>query len=205
MAVTLKDGTVKYAGMVVEAYWQEVRVMSDVWEQEWRAVAMDYNEDGDIVFVHIPIGVTGFGPIEGSCEIDAAPELLALYKEYLAKCKSRSDNMREAEYEISNIRRSIADLTCLARGKNVKVVKGRKVPLGTEGQVIWIGPDQFHAGKVRIGLKDVGGVTHWTAGDNVKVMLDSNLQAAYDGLQSNLVAAQARYTSLSNMKVTVSL
>jgi hypothetical protein len=44
------------------------------------------------------------------------------------------------------------------------VVKGRKVPPGTQGICFWVGETQY--GK-RVGLKDADGVTHWTAAANV--------------------------------------
>ena len=54
----------------------------------------------------------------------------------------------------------------LRKGTMVKVVRGRKVPIGTEGKVFWVGTTQF--GK-RIGFKDAKDVTHWTAWGNFEV------------------------------------
>lgn len=57
------------------------------------------------------------------------------------------------------------------KGMPVRVVKGRKVPVGTEGWVFWSGVDQYsRTGGYRIGLKDSSGETHWTSADNVEVI-----------------------------------
>lgn len=52
-------------------------------------------------------------------------------------------------------------------GDRVKVVKGRKVPLGTVGKVFWVG-DGKHG--ERVGFKDGDGETHWTSLSNVVLL-----------------------------------
>ena len=66
-------------------------------------------------------------------------------------------------------------------GKRVKVVRGRKVPLGTVGECFWMGAtnykkylDYWGIGVVvRIGIRDDAGAVHWTALDNVEVLPES--------------------------------
>ena len=61
--------------------------------------------------------------------------------------------------------------------KRVKVVKGRKVPHGTEGECFWMGSyDNSKYGDpwgiyttIRIGIKDDNGVVYWTSLDNVEL------------------------------------
>jgi hypothetical protein len=53
------------------------------------------------------------------------------------------------------------------KGDKVKVVRGRKVPIGVEGVVIWSGSDNW--GKARVGIKDAEGKVHFTAESNVEV------------------------------------
>lgn len=63
-------------------------------------------------------------------------------------------------------------------GKTIKVVKGRKVPLGTIGECFWMGSfDNSKYGDpwgiyttVRIGLKTPEGQVYWTALNNVEVV-----------------------------------
>ena len=53
----------------------------------------------------------------------------------------------------------------LVKGCRARVVKGRKVPVGTEGVVIWMGNGNWGP---RVGIKDAAGEAHWTAADNVE-------------------------------------
>ena len=52
--------------------------------------------------------------------------------------------------------------------KTVRVVKGRKIPIGTEGEIVWMGFDSF--GKKRVGLRLLDGKKVYTAATNVKVV-----------------------------------
>ena len=54
-------------------------------------------------------------------------------------------------------------------GTALVVVKGRKVPVGTEGEVSWLGHDNY-AGKPRVGIRDVDGKVHFTALTNCKLI-----------------------------------
>jgi len=53
----------------------------------------------------------------------------------------------------------------IAKGTRVLVVRGRKVPLGTRGNIIWLGANHFGE---RCGLKDDDGNVFWTALSNVE-------------------------------------
>lgn len=53
----------------------------------------------------------------------------------------------------------------MEKGSRVKVVKGRKVPIGTVGTVFWIGDNQWGEGK-RLGIEGDDGETYWTAASN---------------------------------------
>jgi hypothetical protein len=50
-----------------------------------------------------------------------------------------------------------------AKGRRLRVVKGRKVPIGTEGLCIWLGDGAYGT---RVGIKDDAGTVHWTAATN---------------------------------------
>lgn len=52
------------------------------------------------------------------------------------------------------------------KGKTIRVVRGRKVPVGTEGLCFWIGPSQFG---VRVGIES-DGAKYFTAIQNVEVV-----------------------------------
>lgn len=56
----------------------------------------------------------------------------------------------------------------LQKGSWVRVIKGRTVPKGTEGVVVWTGPGEYGP---RIGLKDAQNTVHWTAESNCIVLV----------------------------------
>lgn len=54
----------------------------------------------------------------------------------------------------------------IVKGQTVTVVKGRKVPKGTTGTVIWMGEDDW--GNERVGIKTADGDSVFTAKSNVE-------------------------------------
>ena len=60
--------------------------------------------------------------------------------------------------------------------KKVKVVKGRKVPVGTQGEVFWIGMRNYSrygnwwSWEVRLGFKTETGETFFTSENNVELV-----------------------------------
>lgn len=72
------------------------------------------------------------------------------------------------------------------KGGTVKVVRGRKVPLGTTGKVIWKGESRFGW---RVGIKDATDTVHWTALGNVTAVYDEAQVTA-----TALAAAKVEYT-----------
>ncbi len=51
------------------------------------------------------------------------------------------------------------------KGSRVEVFKGRKVPVGTTGEVFWVGAGTYGT---RVGLKGDDGDTYWLASDNCR-------------------------------------
>lgn len=60
----------------------------------------------------------------------------------------------------------LARANAIEIGSIVKAVKGRKIPKGTVGEVVWKGKDAYNRYATRIGIK-VGGVTLFTNMSNV--------------------------------------
>lgn len=62
----------------------------------------------------------------------------------------------------------------IAKGKMIKVVRGRKVPQGTVGECVWLGAGKSYSyydrGADRVGIKDSSGQVHWTAASNCEVV-----------------------------------
>lgn len=97
-------------------------------------------------------------------KVDATPEVLAAYAEWekkrWAEAQARADAERAARIE--------AEAKAPRKGRSVKVVRGRKVPIGFQGVVIWTGLDNW--GKTRIGIKDRDGKVVFTAASNAEAL-----------------------------------
>lgn len=73
----------------------------------------------------------------------------------------------------------------LVVGAPVRVIKGRKVPVGTEGTLTWLGESTYGE---RAGVRDAAGVTHWLAAGNLALALGAELAAE---VEAERVAAEA--------------
>lgn len=73
------------------------------------------------------------------------------------------------------------ELKKVDKNKKVIVIKGRKVPKGTEGVVFWVGTQNYDRYKrsgyevTRIGFKDKFDTVYWTSADNVEVIIQEQL------------------------------
>ncbi len=91
-----------------------------------------------------------------SATIDATPEVLAQYNAWCERMRAKARAEREA-----------VEAATPRKGKVLKVVKGRKVPIDTQGVCVWFGMGEYGE---RVGIKDAKGVVHWTAATNVIVV-----------------------------------
>jgi len=94
--------------------------------------------------------------------VDATPEVLAAYEAYQAK--------RRAEWEAA---RAAEEAKKPTKGKRVKVVRGRKVPQGTIGQVFWYGEVAKRYGygtEHRVGIVKDNGEKIFLAANYVEVV-----------------------------------
>jgi len=100
-----------------------------------------------------------------SAWVDATPEVLAAYSAWGERVRKAAEERRKAEA----LAKEVAAAKEPRKGRRVKVVKGRKVPLGFEGIVIWEGVDNW--GKARIGIKnEMSGKVEFTAASNAEVV-----------------------------------
>jgi len=81
------------------------------------------------------------------------------------------------------------------KGRMVRVVKGRKVPIGTTGEVFWFGEGTWGP---RVGFHDADGETFWTAASNVEV-IDPDQYLASEGT-INERAAERAARSVRNLR-----
>jgi hypothetical protein len=129
------------------------------------------------MFMRVHVSSEGFDP-QYDVSIDAPPGVIRLYEHARAHrklelTKSAADYQKAQDDKRAEIERKRPD-----RGRLVRVVKGRKVPKGTEGVCIWIGMTQYGQ---RVGLKDAAGTVHWTAATNVEAVADSTPPMKYEG------------------------
>lgn len=166
MAITTKkeDGSVEveFAGCVVKTFVQEERVMSDVYADVGRAVVYNVEKDAfETVYVRAYFELDRGGR---EALVDATPEVKALYEAHLA--------VQEAEAKLNEAKRyrarSLEAMKTPMKGRTIKVVKGRKVPVGTVGTCFYVGQGDYG---MRVGLKTAAGETLWTAASNVEAVV----------------------------------
>jgi len=123
--------------------------------------------------VTVTYGTTRAWTYPNTAQVDATPEVREAYEEYRAQ--------QEAEY---NAAKAQAEAAVPYRGKAVKVVHGRKVPVGTTGRVFWFGRDKYarfygtdtdryglpDARYHRVGIETANGERYFTSMKNVEVV-----------------------------------
>jgi len=119
------------------------------WWDDWDHIAIVWNEENQAperIMYATTRGWTG----GNYAAVDASDELQEKYRKYQAE--------KRAEERKKNPQ----------KGDQVVVTKGRKVPIGVEGEMFWM-KEQNYSGKkvVRIGVKDSEGSVHWTYLKNV--------------------------------------
>lgn len=166
-----------FVGATLALHYNSTRVMSDVWENIPYATV--YNADSGAVEI-----VWRDRDSAATDTVDATPDVIAAANDWLLKTATAN---RKASWD-SKVDAAVARAKAVEKGKTVVVVKGRKVPKGTTGEVFWVGPGKnfgpvprYRGGwsvkpDLRIGF-NAAGVTHWTAATNVEVV---NADAYFD-------------------------
>lgn len=162
------DGGVTHEGLVMgAAYQREERVMSDVYAmvsycQVWNPVTGEPENKALGAAFECESSF-------GTATVDCPPEIT---KAWAAKQKVARDAQEVARQEASRVRaekEAEAELKQIRKGVEAIVVKGRKVPRGTRGTIIWTGGGNHGP---RVGLKGPGDANpHWTAEDNVEAII----------------------------------
>lgn len=147
------ETTETYIGRVVEVFNRDYRAMSDVYT--YATFALVLTEEGDLreVMVNANFECDMSG---GRATVDATPEVLAQVAAIREATRLAAEKAAE-EREAARI----------VRGRRVRVVRGRKIPIGTEGEVSWYGQTRYGA---RVGIRDLQGNVQFTAATNVVVV-----------------------------------
>lgn len=152
-----RTGEVTHEGLVLEIYRTTERVMSDVWADFSHARIWDPHTRSPS---SIYLSNSEFGG-DKEAEVDATPEVVAAWEAWKAEELVKARRLaHEAACDQAHKRLLVPSI-----GHNARVVRGRKVPVGTEGVVTWAGPSTFGP---RVGLRDTTGATHYTAASNVE-------------------------------------
>lgn len=101
-------------------------------------------------------------------EVDATPETLEAYITWKTEVDRLHRELEQALMAERALTQQEQEKRRPARGKVVRVIKGRKVPVGFQGEIFWIGTGQWGE---RCGIKDADGRVEWTATSNVEVVL----------------------------------
>jgi hypothetical protein len=121
-----------YKGLVVETGEHNGYDDSDFFAVVWNGER----------FTEVTYASTRGWTYANSAEVDAPAELVEKYREQLRE-----------ERKARELARRKRDVT---PGAHVVVVKGRKIPKGTEGVVVWYGPDKYRRGAYRCGVEFEG-------------------------------------------------
>jgi hypothetical protein len=141
-----EDFKVSWAGLVVATGEHNHYDDSDFY-----AVVWDNGQPREVEYA-----TTRGWTYRNSAAVDADPATVAAYEGWLA-----------ADREARAADRAAAEAARIAKGTTVEVVRGRTVPAGTTGTVIWAGT---RYGRDRIGVKDAAGTVHWTDARNAEVV-----------------------------------
>lgn len=156
-----------YDGRVVEVYTRtNVQFMSDVWGDQGVAVVLE--DDGSYSEVAVWSDY-GWHP---SQKFERA-EADATYEQQAAWLMLKDCRRLVKEHALDEARRARnkaaleAEAKKPAKGRKVKVVRGRKVPVGTVGRCFWVGQGGYGE---RVGIQTADGTTYWTAASNCEAV-----------------------------------
>jgi hypothetical protein len=155
LALFYLEDTTKYVDQVVAVETSTgVRIMSDVWADITWAIIYDPTRENGHYFRHIQ---TASSECQGHWErniatVDASEEIQDIYR-----CHKLGNEFRQRlDTEDARQWRLMADRACVERDRWVRVVSGRKVEIGTEGIVFWVG-DSPWGRKVGVALPQPDG------------------------------------------------
>jgi len=150
-----------WIGRVCRLSQKNERIMSDVWATCFYAHVL--TADGKVRIV-------GYGNDEfggGRATVDADETVMAAYLEAERQAEQERRRAEEIAVEAARREREREEAAAPRRGRTVRVVRGRKVPLGTTGTVGWYGETRYG---IRVGIDTDKGERVWTDANNVEVV-----------------------------------
>ena len=142
-----------------------------------RTGTVNYHDDYDLYAVvwagdrlkHVTYTTTrGGGTDDNYVVLDATPEVVDAVTAWQTTINLGDIRARE----ISDLAHAIGDFATPGQGKRVRVVRGRKVKVGTVGEVFWTGPGfaRYGSTSTRIGIRGDDSETYWTDANNAQVI-----------------------------------
>jgi hypothetical protein len=165
---TMVDDGTSHEGLVVMGnFYREERVMSDVYANVAYCQVLD-PETGEAKEMYLHACFECEGRF-GTATADLDPQVRADLEKRQAEAAAKAEAARKVWQ--AERREREAEEACQEpkMGAPARVVKGRKVPKGTEGVIFWMGSGNYGP---RVGLKDAQGTAHWTAESNVVRVCD---------------------------------
>jgi hypothetical protein len=134
--------SVEHVGLVVAKRFTVERIMSDVYASVYTAIVWNQSESK---FESVRYADSEFSGVWDAsiCEVDAPAELIAQYEESERQRKEAIEAAIIARRAEEAAQRVMDERRRIVNGKTVKVVKGRKVPVGTTGIVFWTKYDTY--------------------------------------------------------------
>jgi len=133
---------VEYEGRVISVFQRDYRAMSDVYTMATFATVLqdDYSVKEILVNANFECDQS-----QGRAEVDISVELQAML-EFRAKVHAFEKEMRDAELrQARQVELELAEKNRPVKGKKMRVVSGRKVPVGTTGTVAFVSQDGLSA------------------------------------------------------------
>ena len=162
MAITYRrDGkitSIDHVGCVIQQERKEFRAMSDVYtDADYALVWLPEEERQEWIRVNVLyMGCDSHGTIEVDIHSGEYAEDYEIFLFLAAEAERAFQKAKDEQDAKKALRR-------IEKGRNCRVIKGRKVPKGTEGVIFYIRYD-------RIGFSDADGNAHWVNEDQVEVM-----------------------------------
>lgn len=100
--------------------------------------------------------------------VDAPAAALAQYAAHKAEVAAREVERHRAEAEARRIEEAKREALTVRVGKNVRVARGRKVPVGIEGYCFWLKETTYG---LRAGVETPDGDVVWVYAKNLDVIL----------------------------------
>lgn len=147
-----------YIGVVLELGEYNGRDDSDFYAVVW--------DDEQGCTKRVEYATTRGWTYPNGASVDATPEVREKYNKW---CEAK-----RIEYLIAQRKKEEMTPT---RGKRIRVVKGRKVEHGVEGEVFWVGPCRYNRNTTRVGVQLTNGEKVFIDAANVSVILTSDQES----------------------------